>query len=112
MTVQQATQEFSSHPKEEQIDLLLRLGHALTILARDSYEVGQDGLTRPSRVRTINEVQHRILGFLLSLTKNDPHRYPDSVLMQIILEHPEDPELQRQIQTEFVRLIAQTTAAA
>ena len=32
----------------------LHFAHALTVLARDTYEVGRDGLTDPSRLRCIN----------------------------------------------------------
>jgi len=40
-------------------DFLVYLAHALTILARDTYEVGTEGVTNPSRLRHINELQHR-----------------------------------------------------
>jgi hypothetical protein len=107
-----AATAYSCLSTKKQIAFLLSLSHGLTILARDCYEVGKNGLTRPVRVRILNEVQHRILGFLLALNKNDSQRYPDDVLVRIILEHADDPELQRQLESEFDWLLAKTIAAA
>jgi hypothetical protein len=70
-----------------------------------TYEVGEEGLTNPSRLRLINEVQHRVISFLMALIKNEEKRYPDEVLVRIILEHPEDLELQRQLQEAFDHLV-------
>jgi hypothetical protein len=48
---------------------LIALGFNLTISARDTYEVGTDGVAKPSDLRHYNEVMHRVLsnaGQLLS----------------------------------------------
>jgi hypothetical protein len=82
----------------------------LTILARDTYAVGEDGLSHPSRLRTINEVQHRVTSFLIALRKEEAQRYPDDLLVRIILEHPEDMELQRQLRQAFDHLMGKMAA--
>jgi hypothetical protein len=112
MTTTQAINKFSSLSPEEKIDFLIRLSQELTIVARDSYEAGGTGLTNPARVRLLNEVQHRIAGCLQALVKDSPKRYPDDVLVKIILEHPEDVELQQQLHVAFGRLSGAITAAA
>jgi hypothetical protein len=112
MNMPQPTASFAARSPREKTEFLLRLAHELTILGRDTYAVGHDGLTCPSRLRLLNEVQHRILGFLLALVKNDPRRYPDDVLVRIILEHPEDEGLQREVEAAFLRLLAQVPATA
>ncbi len=86
--------------------------HELTIIARDSYEVGGDSLTNPQRMRRINEIQHRVSDFLCALQRNNPHRYPDDHLVRIILEHPEDGELERQLNGAFERLTNQRLPVA
>jgi len=48
--------------------------------ARATYEGGREGLTDPSRRRCMNEVQHRVLRFLIALMKDDAHRYPNDIL--------------------------------
>jgi hypothetical protein len=112
MNLDKATAVFSSYSSRQKAEFLVGLAHALTILGRDTYQVGQDGVANAARLRTLNEVQHRILGFLLALLKDDPKRYPDDVLVRILLEHPQDGELQRQVQREFERLVTQIEAAA
>ena len=104
-------QAFISRSCAEKVSLLLRLAHALTIIARDTYDRESDGLTNPVRTRTINEVQHRVLSFLIALRENNINRYPDDVLVGIIVDHPEDIELQRQLHEVFSRIMSQVAAA-
>ena len=108
MNVRQAITTFSHYSPQEKSDFLLQLAHALTIIARDTYEVAGEGLTQPARLRRLNEVQHRIASFLVALMRQeDGQRYPDDVLVRLILEHAEDLELQRQLQEAFSHLMAQ-----
>jgi hypothetical protein len=105
MTIDDAINVFASYSSEDKKEFLAHLMYELTIVARDSYETGQDGLTNPQRVRRINEVQHRASAFLWALLRNDPQRYPDNILVRIILEHPDDSDLQRQLSESFARLM-------
>jgi hypothetical protein len=105
--VHQALETFCKYAPHEKIDFLVQFAHALTILARDTYAVGEDGLTNPARLRIINEIQHRATGGFMALCKNDSKRYPDDVLVRILLEHPEDLDLQRQLQETCRRLMRQ-----
>ena len=112
MNVHHAIKTFHDFSCDEQIDFLVRLAHELTILARDAYEVGGNGLTDPSRLRVVNELQHRVTAFLIALRKDDARRYPDDVLIRTILQHPEEPGLQRQLRDAFERLVARTAVIA
>ena len=112
MNICDAIDTFSHYSPQEKSDFLIRLAHALTILARETYEVGGEGLTQPARLRLINEIQHRVMGFLIALRAHDTRRYPDEVLVRIILEHPEDSDLQRQVWEMFDRLIIQRASVA
>jgi hypothetical protein len=109
MTVHQAIEIFHNYSPQEKIDFLVYLAHALTILARDTYELGGEGLTHPSRLRRITEVQHRVLSSIIALMKHEAKRYPDEVLVRLVLEHPEDQDLQQQLQQAFNHLTAQMT---
>ncbi len=100
---------FSGYAPEEKANFLLRMAHELTILARDTYEVGTEGITHPGRFRTINEIQHRLTSFLIALRGNDARRYPDDILIRLLLEHDEDAELQRQLRRAFDRTASQVT---
>jgi hypothetical protein len=105
--VHQALETFCKYAPQEKIDFLVQFAHALTILARDTYAVGEDGLTNPVRLRIINEIQHRVTGCLMALCKDAAKRYPDDVLVRILLDHPEDLDLQRQLQETCRRLMGQ-----
>jgi hypothetical protein len=104
MTIDEATAIFSSYSLAEQREFLAWLAFELTIVARDSYEVGGDGLTDARRVRRINEVQHRVTSFLSALLRNDLRRYPEDVLINIILNHPDDTTLEWQVREAFARV--------
>jgi len=106
MNVQQAIERFSTSSPQEKIDMLVHLAHALTVLARDTYVVEGEGVTHPARLRRITEVQHRLLGALITLMTQAAKRYPDEVVVRLLLEHPEDPDLQRQLQEAFHHLTA------
>jgi len=97
--------EFRSLPPASQIDTLVRLAYELTILGRDTYEPSSLGLRHPNRLRSLNEVQHRITSHVLALLAGDSRRYPDEVLAAIILEQ-DDPELCRQVATAFARSLS------
>lgn len=90
MKIEDAITFFSSLSVEEQKEFLARLSHELTILGRDSYEIGTNNFTNPSQMRLINEIQHRIALHLLGLLKRELGNYPDDILVKMIIEHPED----------------------
>jgi hypothetical protein len=112
MTADEAIAIFSSYSIEEKEEFLAHLMYELPIIARESYETGQDGLTDPQRVRRINEVQHSVSAFLWALLRNDSRRYPDDILVGIILEHPDDSSLERQLAEAFARLAARRVTIA
>lgn len=112
MTTDEAIAIFSAYSPREQEEFLAHLIHELTIIARDSYEAGGDGLTNPQRVRSLNEIQHRLSAFLSALLRHDSKRYPDDVLVKIVLKHPDDSTLERQLGEAFARLTNQRLTVA
>ncbi|MCA1592313.1 MAG: hypothetical protein LC754_06620 [Acidobacteria bacterium] len=112
MTVNEAIAAFSSYSAEEKKEFLAQLTYELTVLARGCYEAGQDGLNDPQRMRRINEVQHRVSAFLWALLRDDPLRFPDELLVRLIMEQPGDTALEQQLSTAFARLAAQRLTAA
>ena len=55
----------------------------------------------------MNELQHRVLSFLMALMKNDANRYLNAIFVRLILERPEELALQRPLQAVVDRLLAQ-----
>jgi hypothetical protein len=111
MSTADAIAYFTALTSDAKVSFLAELAHELTILARDTYEVDGIGLTDPGRMRALNEVQHRVLGVLTALLRSDPKHYPDDVLIQILLDHPDDPGLQRQMSNAFSRALSLTRVA-
>ena len=103
-SVHDAIESFTRFSAREKTDFLTHYSHRLTILARDTYEAGGQGLTNPSRLRAINEIQHRLTSFLLAIARQDRNRFSDEILIKILLDHPDDPGLQRQLHDAFDRL--------
>jgi hypothetical protein len=52
----------ASLSNHEKTVLLAGLAYALTICARDTYEVGTDRVTQPELLRAYNELLHRVTG--------------------------------------------------
>jgi hypothetical protein len=102
MEIPRLIHDFLGLSPASQIEALVRLAHELTILGRDAYEPGSLELRHPQRLRSLNEVQHRVTSHVLALLRGDPGRYPDEVLASIILEQ-DDPELRRQVAGAFAR---------
>ena len=100
MDLAEATRQLSSLPTEAQLRLVAKFGHNLTIAARETYEFQAPGVRAPQRLRQINEVQHRILAHILALSTENAWRYPDDVLISIMLEH-EDEHLSAQAKWAF-----------
>jgi hypothetical protein len=90
MKISEAITFFSSLSETEQQKFLALFSHWLTILARDTYEIGTQNITNSPKIRRINEIQHQISSHLLALLENNKERYPDEVLLKIILENTED----------------------
>jgi hypothetical protein len=87
MDLSEATRRLSALSAEAQLRLLASFGHNLTVAARDTYEFQAPGVREPMRLRQINEIQHRVLAHILALSKSNQFRYPDDVLISIMLEH-------------------------
>jgi hypothetical protein len=98
-----AAQRFFDMSQKEKIRFLSRLGWELTIAGRGAYEPQTEELTHPARLREINEIQHRIFGHLYSMTSQNAQRYPDEVLVAIMLEESPDRVLNEQVQSAFDR---------
>ena len=82
-----ATALYSSLNRTAQVKLLSRFGFNLTVAARDAYEAGTEEIIDPRRLRQINEVQHRVFDHIDKLLNDDPDRYPDDVLISMLLHH-------------------------
>ncbi len=112
MNTDAAIAAFTRLAREDKIVFLLRLARELTVVGRDTYVPGGTGLECPERLRALNEIQHRLLAGCQGLVQDSPERFPDDVLVHIVLDEPQDVVLQRQLQHAFERALAQQAPAA
>src|SRR4051812_31358978 len=112
MTIEDAIASFAALGTAGKTEFLAGFAYELTVLARDSYEPGREGLTHPARVRKLNEIQHRVTSFLWALLRNDPRRYPDEILVRIIHEPMGDAVLEAQVAGSFFRSLSLIGAPA
>ena len=78
MIVHQAIDIFHRYSPQDKIDVLVHFAHALTILARDTYEVGGEGLTQPSRHRRRDGGGAQQQGDQLAHRVSSPRLWPTS----------------------------------
>lgn len=70
MTQQEALNWFNGLNRDQKIKALALLAHELTVLARDTYEVGTRDVLEPQRLRTFNEAQHAVTNALIHVVEH------------------------------------------
>ena len=86
MNIEEFISLYGNKSDQWQAKFLSRLGHQLTIFARDTYAVDSDLVANPALIRGINEIMHKIFGQQFNLLIGDVNRYPDEVLIEMIFE--------------------------
>jgi hypothetical protein len=67
----------------ERSQWLARLAAALTVAARDTYEVGGDDIRDSKRMRRFNELLHRVVNQLWHQLQGE-QGFPDDVLLPMV----------------------------
>lgn len=75
---------------------LARLACQLTIEARGTYIPQTEAIADPTRLRRMNELQHRITAQLSHVLGN-AERYPDLVFIEIVMEMAMGAECDREL---------------
>lgn len=83
MDIEQNVVEFSSMSDREQATVLAQFAYELTVLARQTYVPGGEGLVDPEMMRRINELQHRICDAIVARLLGEETRYPDDVIVRM-----------------------------
>lgn len=85
MTTDEAVNACSVLPASEQVRILADYAHGLTVVARGTYIPQTEDVADPPRLRLQSEVQHRVTGHMRHLIAGNTERYPDDVLVRIIV---------------------------
>jgi hypothetical protein len=92
MTPGEAVAAYSALSASEQLRVLADYAHDLTVIARGTYVAQTEDIAHPRRLRLLNEVQHRVTGHMRHLIAGNTKRYPDDVIVRIIIAE-DDAEL-------------------
>jgi len=95
----------------EQARLLSYYGHQLTVLARSAYEFQGPGVSDPRLLRDLNEIQHRLLGQLASLSGSGAPEFGPEALASWLLGE-DRPHLQSELAAAFNRAAARAQPVA
>jgi hypothetical protein len=106
MNETEATNFFEYLSEKEKIKCLAFLSHELTILARDTYEIGTENIENQPMMREINEIQHRISNKLISLSLGN-EGYASKDLMQMIF----GGKLKKLVESVFSRVVRRFSMA-
>ncbi len=68
----------------DQLVWLSQLLHLISMFARDTYEVGTDGVSKPSDLRRFNELIHRVATFQKRVATASPLGMPDTDIFAIL----------------------------
>jgi hypothetical protein len=102
MNLASATNVLASLDNGDKLRLLANLAYNLTIIARDAYD--ETGLADADKLRSLNELQHRVLGELRSLIGGSSDRHlPDEVLAAMFFAERDDASLSRLLAHAFER---------
>ena len=83
-TWQSELQRFRAMNSTEQLIWLSQLLHLISMFARDTYEVGTEGVADPSGLRRFNELIHRVATFQKKVARSDAHGVPDDALFELL----------------------------
>jgi hypothetical protein len=92
MTPNEAVTAFAVLSRSEQLRVLAEYAHDLTVIARGTYIPQTEDIADPRRLRLLNEVQHRVTDHMRHLIARNLKRYPDDVIVRIIIA-ADDAEL-------------------
>ncbi|MGA2065828.1 MAG: hypothetical protein ABSG86_12705 [Thermoguttaceae bacterium] len=98
-----ATQILASLTPEKKARMVAMLCHDLTVVARDTYGEGMD-VKAPARLRELNEIEHRMTGFLVRILKGDDSRAPDDAIAGVFFADREDKRLEGILEFAFARV--------
>ena len=94
MDVDAAVRFLGSLSRKDKVCAFARLCHDLTVVARDTYGSGTE-VKDAGRLRALNELQHRMTGFLLALIDEDTDRCPDRSVAAMFFTKREDAHLEK-----------------
>lgn len=105
MNIDSEIRHFSDLSPLEQARLLTRFMYELTLEARNFYAAGGEQAIDASKLRFINEVQHRVTRFIEQILIDDPARSSDEVMLRLLLAPRAEKTIESLVHAAYARTI-------
>ena len=109
MESEKAKELYNNLDFDQKLDFLVRFSHALTVVGRECYEFDGNGVKQPKTLRTINEIQHRIMGAAMELRRKGPDEEARDWIIELVLDH-QNPLLKIRSSWAFENAISAVSA--
>jgi hypothetical protein len=105
MNLQSEIRSFVELPPLDKARFLLRFMYELTLEARGFYTATGVQDIDVSKLRFINEIQHRLTRFIEQIIIDDPARSADDVLLRLLLAPRAEKSIEELMHTAYSRTV-------
>ena len=105
MNIDSEVRHFSDLSTLDQARFLARFMYELTLEARNFYGAGGEQPIDASKLRFINEVQHRLTRFIEQILIDDPARSSDEVMLRLLLAPRAEKVIEGLVHAAYARTI-------
>lgn len=105
MNIDSEIRHFTDLSSNEQARFLARFMYELTLEARNFYGPGGDTAIDATKLRFVNEVQHRVTRFIEQILIDDPARSSDEIMLRLLLAPRSEKTIESLVHAAYVRTI-------
>jgi hypothetical protein len=105
MNIESEIRHFVDLSSNDKSRFLARFMYELTLEARNFYSPGGDQDIDATKLRFINEIQHRLTRFIEQILIDDPARSPDDVMLRLLLAPRSEKTIEALLQAAYTRTI-------
>lgn len=105
MNIDSEIRHFFGLSAVDQARFLARFMYELTLEARNFYGPGGEQAIDATKLRFINEIQHRVTRFIEQILIDDPARSSDEVMLRLLLAPRAEKSIESLVHAAYVRTI-------
>lgn len=105
MNIDSEIRNFRGLSPLDQARFMTRFMYELTLEARNFYGPGGEQAIDASKLRFINEIQHRVTRFIEQILIDDPARASDDVMLRLLLAPRTEKTIESLVHAAYVRTV-------
>jgi hypothetical protein len=105
MNIESEIRNFSDLSSVDKARFLAHFMYEMTLEARNFYQVSGDQDIDATKLRFINEIQHRVTRFIEQILIDDPSRSPDQMMLRLLLAPRAEKSIESLVQSAYARTI-------